>query len=658
MAADRQKPKPAERMALLPVLLFFLVLCVFLPCLRNGFVGLDDPLYVSQNPQVSQGLTWESLKWTWVSTDAQNWHPLTWMSHLLDVQLFGLDARGHHATSVVLHALNTALLFLVLRKMTGARWRSFAVATLFGLHPLRVESVAWISERKDVLSVCFWLLAIWAYLRYAAAENPKPEIRNPKSEIRKAKSKVPTLESKTFSRGAVPGSQSEVRLIPSAFTESRRFWYWCTVGLFAGGLLCKPMLVTLPFALWLLDYWPLRRWPQTPIKRLVLEKIPFLALAAANSAVTYMVQVRGGAVTPMDTLSFSARLGNALVSYARYVGMSLWPVDLCAIYPHPGHWPAGTVAAAGMALAVVSSLTLWRRQTLPYLAVGWFWFLGTLVPAIGLVQVGRQALADRYTYIPSIGLWLAVVWGADKLSATWRHRVIMARLVGATVLVACILLTVRQIGYWRDTKAMYGRAREVTQRNWIATALLARELQREGEVEEALARYQEALQFNPYRTEVRCQLADLLVQQQQPAQALAQFQKAAALDSDDFYSHARAGGVLQNMGRLDEAIAELNQAIRLKPDDADAYSNLGNCYGLKGSADDAIRCFEQAVKLLPASAQNHRELGVGLANRGRWQEAIDQFQQALQLDPSDTQARASLNAAVQDKARAESGGNR
>jgi tetratricopeptide (TPR) repeat protein len=632
-------------MALLPALLFFLVLGTFLPCLWNGFVSFDDPLYVSQNPHVSQGLTWESLKWAWSSTEAQNWHPLTWISHLLDVQLFGLNPWGHHATNVVLHALNTAMLFLLLQRMTGARWRSLAVAALFGLHPLRVESVAWVSERKDVLSVCFWLLTTWAYVRYAKIESQK--------------FKAQSQESKSKPRSKKLNPRLQVQSAPSPLLASRRFWYWAAVLLFGCGLLCKPMLVTLPFALLLLDYWPLKRFTiydlRFTIFRLVWEKIPFLVLAAVSSVVTYMVQERGGAVTPGDTLSLFARLGNALVSYARYVGMSVWPVDLCIIYPHPGHWPAGTVVGAALALAVVSALILWRRQTLPYLAVGWFWFLGTLVPAIGLIQVGRQALADRYTYIPSIGLWLAVVWGADKLTERWRNRETLARAAGATALVVCIVLTVRQISYWKDTKALYARAREVTQRNWIASAGLASELQRVGEVDAAVAMYQESLQYNPHRTEVRCRLADLLAERRRLDEALAQFQMAVNLEPGDLYANEREGGVLQDLGRLDEAIEQWNKVLRLKPDDADAYSNLGNCYGLKGRAEEAVRCFEQAVKLKPASAQNHRELGVGLANQGRWDAAIDQFQQALQLDPADAQARGNLNAAVQDKARAGKG---
>ena len=649
MAADRQKSKPAVPAALLPVLLFFVVLGAFLPCLQNGFVNLDDPIYVTQNAHVNQGLTWESFKWAWGTTDAQNWHPLTWISHLLDVQWFGLNPPGHHATSVVLHALNAALLFLLLLKMTGARWRSLAVAALFGLHPLRVESVAWVSERKDVLSTSFWLLTTWAWVRYAKLESPTSHAtQNPKP-------KSPLPESKNKRRPAHSVAKSEVQ--PPAFPlqASRRFWYWAAVALFACGLLCKPMLVTLPFALLLLEFWPLRRWPQTPAKKLLLEKIPFFVLATVSSLVTYLVQESGGAVTSGDTLSLTARLGNAVVSCVRYAGMSFWPLDLCVIYPHPGQWPAGTVAAAALALAVVSAVVLWRRHTMPYLAVGWFWFLGTLVPAIGIIQVGRQALADRYTYIPSIGFWLAVVWGLGKLTEKSRNRQNLAWAAGAAAAVACIVLTVRQISYWKDTAALYAHARNVTQHNWIATASLAAALQQEGKADQAVAMYLEALQFNPHRTEVRCKLGDLLYDQRRVTEALAQFQKAVELDPTDVYAHARLGGISQDLGNLDEAINQFNQAIRLKPDYADGYSNLGNCYGMKGRTDDAIVCFQQAVKLKPLSAQNHRELGVGLANKGRLDEAIDQFQQALQLDPNDTQARGNLNLATQEKAKATKG---
>jgi tetratricopeptide (TPR) repeat protein len=600
MAVDRRNSYHAPS-ALLPALLFFLVLGTFLPSLRNGFVNLDDQSYVTDNPHVRQGLTRQSLKWIWGDTDSSNWHPLTWVSHMLDSQVFGVNPAGHHATSVLLHAVNAALLFLLLRKMTGALWHSFAVAALFGLHP------SWISERKDVLSAFFWILTMWAYVRYA---------RDVKSRI-------------------------------SNFKLS----YLLSLVFFVLGLLSKPMLVTLPFALLLLDYWPLRRWPQTPVKRLLLEKMPFLLLAAASCVVTFQMQQRDNSVTPADTLRLSARLANAVVSYARYLGMTAWPVDLCVMYPHPGYWPAETVAGAALLLAAVTGWVLWRKGSMPYLAVGWFWFLGTLVPAIGVVQVGRQALADRYTYIPSIGLWMAVVWAAARLMEHWRHREAIARAVLAGAIVTCVALTVHQIGYWQDTKTLFEHAINVTRRNWIATSSLADEFQHEGRVNDAVEMYQQTLKINPYHGDVWLKLGNIMLAQRRFDEAQADFQKAVELDPADIYAHRGLGSVFQDTGRFDEAIEQFNQVLRFKPDDSDSYSNLGNCYGMKGRPDDAIHCFEQAVKLKPKSAQNHRELGIGLANKARWDEAIDQFQQTLQLDPSDAPARQLLNSALRDKAR-------
>jgi protein O-mannosyl-transferase len=607
MAVERRNPKPPQPERWLPVLLFGLVLGTFLPCLRDGFVRIDDPLYVLNNPHVRQGMTWASLRWACTSADAQNWHPLTWLSLMLDSQCFGLSAAAFHATNIFLHAANTALLFLLLRAMTGARGRSFVAAALFGLHPLRVESVAWISERKDVLSALFWMLAIWAYARYA-------------------------------NKFKVQGSKFKV-------------FYGLSLLCFVLGLLAKPMLVTLPFALLLLDYWPLRRWGKIPVQWLLLEKIPFLVLAAASSAVTFIVQRQGGAITPADELGLSLRLDNAIVSYARYLGKTAWPVDLCAMYPHPGHLPPGTVAGAGLILAVVTALSLWRWRAMPYLAVGWFWFLGTLVPVIGLVQVGRQGMADRYTYIPSIGLVIAVVWAVAKLAQPWKKGNLFAGAAAAAAIVVCIPLTVRQIGYWKDSTTLFGHSVKVNPSDWISSAYLAFELQADGKADQAIAMYQQSLQVNPYRPEVRFKLANFLLERHRFDDALAQFRTGVSLDPDDIDLRQGLGAALQDMGRLDEAIEQFNQVIRLNPNDADAYSNLGNCYGMKGRPDDAIRCFEQAVKLKPKSAQNRRELGVGLANKGRWDEAIAQFQEALQLDPADAQARRLLQSALQDKSK-------
>lgn len=605
--------------AFLSALLFALVALTFMPCLRNGYISLDDRGYVSQNPHVQRGLTWEGLKWAWGSAEFQNWHPLTWMSHLLDGELFGLNPAGHHAGNVLLHAINSMLLFLLLRKMTGACWRSFVVAALWGVHPLRVESVAWVAERKDVLSAFFWMLTTWAYVWYVKTVNV-----------------------------SVPSPKA-----PRAKTSKIQLYYSLSLTLFALGLLAKPTLVTLPFTLLLLEYWPLRRWPQISLVRLLLEKVPFVILSLADSMVTYFVQQRGGAVTPIDTLSVPARIANGLVSYVRYLGKTVSPMDLSIIYPHPGHWRVVAVVAAGIFLAVLTLVAIWRRQQMPYLIIGWFWFLGTSIPMIGLIQVGLQSMADRYTYVPSIGLLVAMVWGAAKLSESWRHQSAFAWAFVVIVLSGCIVITLRQISYWKDSKALFGHAMNVTSRNWAAAAYLAKELQSRSEIDQAIAMYQESIKINPYHSEIRYGLADLLANRQRFDEALEQYRQAAAEDAGDFYPHEQMGGILQNFGRLDEAIDQYNQVIQLKPEFADAYSNLGNCYGMKGDSDNAIRCFAQAVKLRPDSAQNHRELGIGLANKGRWDEAIDQFQQALQLDPSDTQAQANLNSALQDKTRTE-----
>jgi tetratricopeptide (TPR) repeat protein len=611
MAAKKQINAPKKQAdGVLPLVIFFAVLAVFLPCVLNGFVNFDDYAYVASNAHVRQGLTADGIKWAWSNTESSNWHPLTWMSHMLDVSLFGLKPAGHHFTSVLIHALNAALLFIVLRRMTGARWRSALVAALFGLHPLRVESVAWISERKDVLCCLFWLLTIWAYICYV---------------------EPPQLGAKQ---------------------DSRKKWYGLALGLGVLGLLAKPMVVTLPFALLLLDYWPLSRWPKTPLKKLLLEKIPFFAIAVAGSLVAFMAQNTGGSVTPGDTLTLSARLANAAVSYVRYIGMSFWPANLCVMYPHPGHWPADTVACAALALAVLSIIVMWQWKTRPSLAVGWFWFLGTLVPTIGLVQVGRQALADRYTYIPCIGLWLAVVWWAARWSECWPRRAAIAGIVSATALAACAFLTVRQIGYWKDSKTLFARAMASTPRNWIVAGALADELQRAGQLDDAQSLYQQAIDINPFHNEVRFKYGKLLLDRGHPQEAAVQFQKILEAEPNDVDAHQGLGAAYHDLGRINDAIGQFNEVILLKPEFADAYANLGNCLGTKGLTDEAIRCFEQAVKLQPGVAANHRDYAIGLANKGRLDDAAAQLQKALELDPNDLQARKILDQVLANKAKA------
>src|SRR6266850_4530663 len=378
------------------LLLGFVTLVIYLQSASNRFVNYDDPQYVTSNTHVQRGLTWGTFRWAVTSNEAANWHPLTWVSHALDWQIFGQNAWGHHLTSVLIHTLNVVLAFMVLRRLTGSDWRSFTVAALFGLHPLRVESVAWVAERKDVLSAFFLMSILWAYAKYVSSVE---RLGKEKSEIRNSKS-----EGK---------SKFEV--------QNASFWYCLTLLFLVLGLMSKPMVVTAPFLLLLLDYWPLARWKidrEKPrigtLTRLMLEKVPFFALAAISSAITFTVQQHGGAVKTMTALPLGLRIENTAVSYCRYILKIIWPVDLSVFYPFPDHWPASYVVASASILMVVSVAAISRVRTRPYFFVGWFWFVGTLIPVIGLVQVGDQSLADHYTYVPSLGLLMALVWGASE----------------------------------------------------------------------------------------------------------------------------------------------------------------------------------------------------------------------------------------------------
>ena len=395
------------------------VVLVFSGALRCGFVDYDDPAYIVSNAEIQHGLTARSLWWALSTGAASNWHPLTWLSHILDAAIYGLKPAGHHLTSLLLHAANSVLLLLLLRRMTGALWRSAFVAALFALHPLRVESVVWVSERKDVLSGLFWLLAVWAYVRHV-------------EEIRVGEA-------------------------------GRKGLYALAVALFALGLMAKPMLVTLPFVLLLLDWWPLGRRPEG-LKQLLTEKIPFFALAAASSVATYLVQQHGGAVS--HGLPLGGRLANAVISYPRYLGKMFWPVDLSVLYPHPGRWPGGEVAAAGIFLVLTTGLAVWGARRRPYLAVGWFWFLGMLAPVIGVVQVGLQSMADRYSYLSLTGVLIMVAWGANDLLGGDRIGRWTLGILGGAAVAACVVLTPRQVGYWKDSETLFRHAVQVT---WLTT---------------------------------------------------------------------------------------------------------------------------------------------------------------------------------------------
>lgn len=512
--------KREARPLLLAPGLALLTLLTFLPALDNGFVAYDDDLYVTANPGVQQGITAAGLRWALAAVVAENWHPVTLASHMLDAELFGLDPRGHHLTSLVLHAANVLLLFSFLRRTTGASWRSAAAAALFAVHPTRVESVAWVAERKDVLSGLFFFLCLLAYARYA--ERPS---------------------------------------LPR---------YLAVVAALALGLAAKPMLVTLPFVLLLLDLWPLGRFRPGRLRPLLLEKLPLLALSAAASAATLVAQ-RGALA---EALPLGQRLANALVAYATYLGKILLPRDLAVFYPMPPALPTWKVAGAALLLAVLTAAALQLGRRATYLPVGWFWFLGMLVPVIGLVQVGSQSMADRYTYLPAVGLFLIAAWGLpDALPRRKAARPILTTATLAAILVLALAARAQTV-HWRNTITLFHHAAAVTEGNYVAHLNLAEALREAGRREEALEHYRAAIAARPRLPRAYAALGGALRSWGHPAEALPPLRTALELDPTDARTHATLAMALDDLDRTEEAIAALRRALELDPSMANARRGL------------------------------------------------------------------------------------
>ena len=612
------------------LLLFVLVLWGFLPSLRNDFVNYDDNVYVTENLQVQAGLTWESLAWAFGKFHGEQtyWHPLTWVSHMLDCRLYGLQPWGHHLTSVLWHAVNTLLVFLVFKRLTGAVWRCAVLAALFALHPLQVDTVAWVTERKNLLSTSFFLLTVWAYARYAELHSPKSKVQSPKSEVG---SHVPQTTDHA----------TRFTIHISRFTFHAGTFYLLSLLFFALGLMCKPAVVTLPFVLLLLDYWPLRRFPPAASKPgwaalalLVWEKAPLFLLAAASSGITLAAHHALGMFAAGSELPWDIRIENALISYCRYLGKVCYPLRLCVLYPHPQEWPLLSVLLASLLLLGVSVLaaTQWKRR--PYLAVGWLWFLGTLVPVIGLVQVGAQAMADRFMYVPLIGLLLLLIWGMHDLTSRWRHQTVALTAAGAAAAVACLVLTRSQVAYWKDSESLFRHAIAITENNHLAHNNLGLALANKGLFDQAVAQYRESLKLKPDYPEAHNNLGITLAQEGLFDEATGQFQQALKLKPGLAEALNNLGLALARQGRLDEAIDQFQEALKLNPGFARALYNLGNALLRKGQKDEAMAHFQRAVEIDPKLAKAQSDLGNLLLQNGRVNEALAHYQRALELQPA------------------------
>lgn len=583
----------------LAVLLALITLALYWPATHYGFINYDDPQYLTENPHVQGGLSWQGIEWAFCNTQqAAYWAPFMWMSHELACQFFGLNPWGHHLINVLLHAANTVLVFLVFRRMTRTIWQSLVLAALFGWHPLRVESVAWVTERKDVLSGLFWMLTLLAYAKYVEA-------------------------------GRVRDSKSNL-------------WYGVALAMFVFGLMSKAMLVTLPFVLLLLDYWPLGRFKSDRARQLMMEKIPFFALATGVSILTYVVQKHGGAVATVENLPLGARIENALISYCRYLGKIFWPKDLAVFYPHPGYWPLGEVLLAAFFVGGISVFLFKARQRYPFLLVGWLWFAGTLLPVIQLVQSGEQSMADRFTYVPSLGILIVLVWGGHELVKRQRYCKMMLSVAGSLAMVICFTLTRQQLGYWQDSETLFRHTLAVTAKNYLAFNCLGEALLNNGQTEEAKSQLQKAIRLQPDYTEAHDNLGNAFFKEGQLDRAMSEFQEAIRLQSDDAKAHYNFGVGLFKEGQTQAAIEQYQIATHLQPDNAEAYDNLGIAFFKQGQIDEAISQYQEAVRLKPDFVRARDNLGVALFVKGQTDEAIRQFQEAIRLSPDDAGAHYNL----------------
>ncbi|HZV81408.1 MAG TPA: tetratricopeptide repeat protein [Geobacteraceae bacterium] len=592
------------------IVLMVITFAVYWQAGSHDFIHLDDNVYVTQNPQMAKGLTLSGIVWALTSVDVMYWHPVTLLSHLLDVQLYGMNPHGHHLTSVIIHVFSTGLLLLLLFRLTGTVWQSSFVAALFALHPLHVESVAWVAERKDVLSAFFWFLTLLLYAAYV-------------------KKRTTTL-------------------------------YLLTFAAFVLGLMSKPMIVTLPVVLLLLDFWPLGRYhleeqhhgdhqPRGWLSRLsplAKEKVPFLACSIFSAVVTIYAQIKMGGMPTVSTLSLGFRLENALVAYLTYISKTLWPHDLAIMYPLLTAIPLWYAVCALVLLLLVSAATIRLGRHHPYLPVGWFWFLITLLPVIGLTQAGVQSTADRFTYIPHIGLFIMVAWGVPALlKKTPAKQWILGLLAGGAIL-ASALVTWQQLGYWQDEVSLYQHALRVTSSNYTMHANLGGVFLDRGDLAGAIREYRSALEINPNYADGHYNLGVALATKGDLAAAIKEFQQALTIKPKYADAHNNLGVALAASGDLAAAIREYQAALAIRPAYSDAHNNLGIALAARGDLEGAIREYRTVLAINPDYAAAHNNLGEALAKKGELEAAIEAYQKALALNPNLSEAQNNLAAAL------------
>ena len=592
------------------LLLAAVTFAVYWRALSCEFIDYDDPEYFAKNPHVLAGLNSSSIRWAFATFSSANWHPLTWLSLMLDATLFGSGAAGPHLTNALLHSANAFLLFWLLWRLTLEIWPSAAAAALFALHPLHVESVAWVAERKDVLSGFFFLLTLLAYSSYRSSQ-----------------------------RG-----------------RAGRF-YLLALFLFALGLMSKPMLVTLPFVLLLLDFWPLKRFTHRDLRfatlRLGGEKIPFFLLSAASCAVTFIAQHKGGAVVGLTRLSLSLRVENAFVSYARYLGRTFWPFGLATPYPHPEFWlvnPLPGLWSAGLvwfAVALFAGLTVaaaWCWRKFPFVTFGWLWFVGTLIPVIGLVQVGTQSMADRYTYLPLIGVFVACSWGMAAIQARWQLSPRLLAWLAALLFVLGAARTRDQIAVWQNDGSLFFHALTVTRNNYVACVNLGTWFSKNGQIKETLDCYNMALKMNPSDPDVIYDVGNAFAKIGYWNEAITQYRRALQITPKDAEILNNLGFALSATKQYAEAVASFEAALKLEPDLAGAHNNLATVLYMEGRYGEAVQHYREATRLAPDDPLIYVNLGDTLVRLGQPAEAAQAYQKALQLNPDDPQIAAKLRA--------------